>query len=425
VKKKQRVELRERADARKQSAREDVRAAKERSAERLEAALNILQTRDVLWEDRHIANLPEGGRALVRSLMDGPRIGRKLVEGVTRGAVVRLGGVPSVRPIETWSPRGKGRDSVFRSLCEHLTSKYPTPPFLWSAFDDAENAERLVPLVVHVAQGGSLFQFCKNGGLPFALTRAQCAEFMQSEAAFDVLSALRRVQVKTEGGDRRLFEVWRRLPTTRTLQTPALEAFGITVLRFLARNPFLNQAQIAPLCDYVYHRNRREPGFAMQGRTANALLRDMAAWHQELNTVRAEAKYTPVAFERSGFKSHRVEREAQGPVGKKGYSGQPQIWSITEILHSTDLQAEGRALHHCVSSYRWQIEAKQTSIWSLSATDEGMNTEKLATLEVNNRLSAVVQARGRYNRLTTAQEDKVVIAWALKNGLSVQYGKRW
>lgn len=424
MKKKQRVELREKANARKQYAREQVRAAEENKQQHLEAALHVLHTRDLDWEDRHIARLPEGGRQLVRSLMDGPRIGRKLVAGGTRDALVRLGGVAALRPVETWSPRGKGRDSVFRSLCEHLTSKYSTPPFLWSAFEDAENAERLVPLVLHVAQGGSLFQFCKDGGLPFPLTRAQCAEFLRSEAAFDVLSALRRVQVKTEGGDRRLFEVWRRLPTTRTLQTPDVEAFGITVLRFLARNPFLNQAQIAPLCDYVYHR-RREPGFSMQGRTVNALLRDMTAWHRELNTIRAEAKYTPVAFERSGFKSYRVEKEAQGPVGKKGFSGQPQIWSITEILHSTDLQAEGRALHHCVSSYRWQIEAKQTSIWSLSVTDVGLNSEKLATLEVNNRLSAVVQARGRFNRLTTPQEDKVVIAWALKNGLSVQYGKRW
>jgi hypothetical protein len=94
MRKKQRAEIRERADARKQYAREQVRVAEEKKAGLLEAARNVLHTRDILWEDRHIARLPEGPRRLLRGLLDGPRCGRKLVHGAPRDALVRLGEVP-------------------------------------------------------------------------------------------------------------------------------------------------------------------------------------------------------------------------------------------------------------------------------------------------------------------------------------------
>lgn len=425
MKRKQREAIRERADARKHSASERVREARERKAELEEAARNVLQTRDVTREDRALANLSPGGRALIKALMNGPSAGRRLVADSTRLVLSRLGDVQPVRPFGTWEPRGKGRNSVFRSLCEHLIAKYPTPPFLWSVFDDFDTVE-LVPLVVHVAQGGSLFQYCKEGKLPFPMTRAQCAEFMQSDTSLNVISALRRVQVKAEGGDRRLFEVWRRLPLMRSLQTPEWEAFSITVLRFFARNPLLDPAQISPLCDYVHGRYRDSTQFSMQGRTANALLRDMNQWHRDLNAARQEASYAPVAFERSGFKGYRVERtDNRAAPGKKGYTEQPQTWTVTEILSSIDLQAEGKALHHCVSSYRAQVEARHVSIWSLALEDVALNSEKVITLEVNNSMKSVVQARGKHNRLTTPQEDKVIMSWAARNGLAIQYGRRW
>lgn len=425
MKRKQREAIRERADGRKHRARERAREAQEKQQQQLEAARTALQTREVRWENRALRDVSPGGHALIKALLDGPPAGRRLISDATRLSLVRLGDIQAVRPLGTWQPRGKGRNSVFRSLCEHLVAKYPPPPFLWSVFDELDTAE-LVPLVVHVAQGGSLFHFCKEGKLPFPLTRAQCAEFLQSDMSLDVIAALRRVQVKAEGGDRRLFEIWRRLPMARRLQTPQVEAFGITLLRFFARNPLLDPAQIEPLCDYVYSRLRRDPHFSMQGRTANALLRDMAAWHRELHAARDESKQAPVAFNRSGFKSYRVERTDKRMLpGKRGYTEEPQIWSITEILSSTDLRAEGKTLHHCVYSYRSQVEAKHVSIWSLAVEDPALDVEKLVTLEVNNLMRAVVQARGKYNRMTSPQEDKVILAWAARNNLSVQYGRRW
>lgn len=425
MKKRQREEVRERADARKRCARERAREAAARQQVQAAAAQQSLLRGGINGAERSIQYLPEVAKGFVQRLLQGPSSGRRLVVSSQKAALARLAEVSPLRPIETWRPRGKGRDSVFRSLCEHLLTKYPTPPFLWSAFEDEVNGAELVPLVVHVAQGGSLFQFCKDGKLPFSLTRSQCAEFMQTSTSLGVLPALRRVQVKAEGGDRRLFEVWRRLPSVMRLQTPELESFGVTVLRFFARNPMLDPAQIGPLYDYVHHRYRLNPAFSMQGRTAQALLRDMAAWHQELNNVRLRRNETHVAFERSGFKQFRVQRKEKVPLGKGGKVGEAlHSWAVQEILSSKELMAEGRALRHCVYSYRWQVEAKRTSIWSLSGGLEGA-MEKLITLEVSNATRAIVQARGAHNRLTNTREDRVILEWASMNGLAVHYGKRW
>lgn len=427
MKRARREDLRARAETRQQRARECEKIVKERQAGLIEGARNSLVVREVIAEDRLLRGVDSAGaKSLIRGLLDGPKAGRKLVSLESRDALRLLGTVPHLRPLNEWKPRGKGRASIFRSLCEHLLARYPTPPFLWSVFDDEPNATTLVPLIAAIAAGGSLFQLCKAGGLPFELTRVQCADFLKSNTSFGVLAALRRVQVKAAGGDQRLFEVWRSLPRNRELASPTLEAFGVTVLGLLARNPLLDRERIGPLCDYVCHRQRFVPGFSLKGRSIEALLRDMDGWHRRLNASKAEAHRAPVAFEPSGFKGYKVEKaDTGGPVGKNGFSAEPRIWTVQEILSSTELRHEGQTLHHCVYSYADPVIARQTSIWSLLLTGPAGTSEKLVTLEVSNGTRSIVQARGKHNRLTTAQEDKVVLGWATRNGLTVQYGKRW
>src|SRR5690606_38750284 len=46
--------------------------------------------------------------------------------------------LPHVRSINDWMPSGKGRDTLFVSLCNHLFAKYITPRFIWSLLFDEE-----------------------------------------------------------------------------------------------------------------------------------------------------------------------------------------------------------------------------------------------------------------------------------------------
>lgn len=431
MKRRQREAFRARAEGQQQHAREVERVENDKKTKLAEAALQVLANQGTLWKDRVIARLDPGPRSFIRQLLEGPAAGRKLVLPSERDTLCRLARVEHLRPLATWKPQGKGRGSVFRSLCEHLLAKYPTPRFLWSAFaENDQNAALLMPLVVHVAGGGSLFQYCKSGRLPLALTRAQCLEFIETPAEFGIVSALRRVQVKAEGGDNQLFSVWRNLERNKMIGTATEEEFRLSVLRFFARNPMFSREQIAPVCDFVFRRFRENPAFSMQGRTVAALTRAMNEWHRELNQAGGGRRFPwqvddrpSVKFERSGFRSYRVEKE-DGKLAKRGFAN-VVVWTIQEIVSSEDLRAEGKALHHCVYSYRSEIEAKEKSIWSLSVSDEFTPSEKLITLEVNNKTKAIVQARGAHNRRTKPQEDRVIIEWARRNSLTVDYGNGW
>lgn len=87
-------------------------------------------------------------------------------------------------------------------------------------------------------------------------------------------------------------------------------------------------------------------------------------------------------------------------------------WTITEILTSQDLAAEGRLMHHCVYSYVNWVKDRIISIWSLRR-----DRERLLTVEVRNPNREIVQARGRYNRRATSPELNKLKRWASEAGL--------
>jgi hypothetical protein len=101
-----------------------------------------------------------------------------------------------------------------------------------------------------------------------------------------------------------------------------------------------------------------------------------------------------------------------------------QIWRIEEVLTGKELAAEGRRMGHCVYSYAWAIERRQTSIWTMTLEDGQGTTGRWAmlTIEVRNESRAVVQARGRFNRAATSAEHRILVRWAGQNGLSVNSG---
>jgi hypothetical protein len=326
-------------------------------------------------------------------------------------AVTRLMSLGPLRP--DWTPRGRGRDAVFRSLAAHQLARYPTPALLWSVFFDPF-VESLVPLVVHVAGGGSLFDYVRTADFPIPLTRRMCHDLLSTPFRGSLLQAVRRVEVRSVGGDDRLCHAWTRTRVAQEIGTRDEECFWLATLGWLAKAPLLDPSRVGPLVDYVAHRRAQDRSFTVNGRSAAAVLRGMLEWHRDLAR---EELVRGTVFQPSGFEPVELEVKQRDPAGAvhKG------VWRVGEILSSKDLLAEGRRMGHCVFSYARSIESGQTSIWSMTFEDGRGATGNWAmlTIEVRNELRRVVQARGRFNRAATTAEHQILLRWAGHNGLTI------
>ena len=335
----------------------------------------------------------------------------RLLDSRHRDAVTRLVRLPALRSLHDWSPRGKGAETLFRSLASHLLAKFPVPAIVWNAFHD-DNASRLVGLAAHVAGGGSLYEYAR-AELPIPLTRKMCHELLSTSADHKLLDAIRRVQARAAGVDARFYSAWRTTRYAQQIGSKADETFWYAVIEWFAKAPMLDPAEISPLFDYIDHRRREDPLFTMKGRSPLVLLRAMREWHGNLTKEQASIGriFPPSGFTAAEYTD--VRREPKNLVR--------ELWQISEVLTAKALSEEGRRMGHCVYSYAWRIDKGDTSIWSVQMEDGQGETGRwhMVTLEVRNDLRRVVQARGRFNRAMTPQEMRIIRRWAGLNGLVV------
>lgn len=407
--------MKQQNDTRKEYERRRREAAAERLARAEAATRRALAVESALARYSAKTSAPaEGTPPIAREVF---RRAPKLAVEPHAAAVRRMAKLSNVRPVAEWRPSGKGRDALFRSLGEHLLAKYRVPALFWSAFFDVE-ADKLVPLVVHVALGHSLYEFVKTARFGAPLTRRMCHELLTMPSRWSLLHAIRRVEVNAVGGNDRLFQAWMGTREARTLGGRVEEAFWMTVLEWLAKAPMLDPSRVGPLVDYIANRRRQDHDFSMSGRSILALTRAMNEWHRELATFRI---VRGTSFDPSGFRAFELDRSMRG--GDGGVAR--RIWRVEEVLSTKELAAEGRRMNHCVYSYAWSIEKKQTSIWSMTMEDGQGETGRWAmlTVEVRNESRRIVQARGRFNRPASSEEHAVLMAWAGANGLEVSLGK--
>jgi hypothetical protein len=326
------------------------------------------------------------------------------------------------RPISTWIPRGKGKITIFNSLCDHLLAKFPTPQFIWSAFweydissiriFDNEHIHKLplIKAIVGIASGDSFSKLCKAGHFPVPLTNRQCHNFLTSSANSTFMSALRRVQIHTWGGDIRLLRGLMDRDVGKRLGSIANEEFLDSVIAWMSKNPMFDFKQFHPMMDFIWSKKFEDPKFSMKGRSVIAVLRAMEEWHQDLTKRKI---ISGEQYKSSGLKPAHYEFNHRTSSGNY----ESFYYDINEILNSKDLQAEGKAQHHCVLSYSQSIVNGVCSIWSMK-----LNGTRSLTIEVRNR--SIVQARGNCNRQASSEEFKIMQRWASENNLSIQLS-RW
>ena len=152
-----------------------------------------------------------------------------------------------------------------------------------------------------------------------------------------------------------------------------------------------------------------QPYFSMRGRTVPSMLRLMKGWHRDLGVSDNTATFT---WARSPFKPWLLEEP------RRNEEETPRRWHMMELIDSAQLREEGISLHHCVRSYAYRCNCGTSSIWSLRIW-RGEKKRSMLTIEVDPKKRAIIQARGRANRLASGKPLKLLHEWANREGLAV------
>jgi hypothetical protein len=338
-------------------------------------------------------------------------LGAQLARPTLVVAVSDLLKLEPIRELKEWKPQGKSAEALFRSLGSHLLAKYPLPPFLWNGFMGSQRAW-FIPMIKHLALGGSLAQYIKTSNFPVKLTRKLCHDFLRTPADVGVIPALRGAQIRGLGGDNRLLAAVLATPLGSTLCVDqALEDFYQAMFHWFVNQPMLDPQQVAPMVDYIRHCRDNDVNYTLKGRTALTVMRAMEEWHAETARMGVIGHKGAAYFKPSGITGAEYDFTRDSSDGKV-----IEIWRISEILSAKELNEEGKRQGHCVFSYSRRIESGSCSIWTLSKEDNKSRKEHggvwyMLTLEVRNDTRQVVQARGRFNRPATAHEKNILSRW--------------
>ena len=322
-----------------------------------------------------------------------------------------------VRPLKQWRPKTYNMKKQFASLARHLWAQYDVPVFMDKAWLGGSSVQQQWYKDI-----GSGKNIRNSENLPISLTKMMAHHFLLAPDNYSIEGALRWGQVHALGGDKRLADA---LLETRIVEDFRDDDFWLSVFRFFVENPMLDTVHIGPIIDYIWNQKYEDrivfvgrgvaqevgpaqPNFTMRGRTVDALLRAVNAWHRQLGK---ETKSGNLQWVASGIKEFSFIEGSKETKNMK-------VWRIKELLNSQELIAEGRQMSHCVATYAQSCNTGKCSIWSLSLeTEEGM--AKLLTIEVSNSSKAIKQIRGKRNRLAANNEKAIIRRWASREEIEL------
>jgi hypothetical protein len=331
-------------------------------------------------------------------------------------AAIATHGRAWLRPLDDWKVVSNNPRRQFGSLVRHLFAKYPVPEFFDSVWFRRSRTQKWF---LHVGSGGSMR---KAERLYFPMTKREAHEFVLAPDDYTLEQALRWAQIRALGGSRRIVDA---VCGTRLGGQFVQNYFWGSVLRFFVQNPFLDTMHYGPIVDYIHNQKfeAREvfvrpgvaqqqppphPGFTLRGRTAEALLRQVGAWHEQLGR---EQRLGPAQWKSSGINGLSL---IEGHERSKNM----RRWTITELLNRDSLIDEGRAMSHCIATYARSCAHGRSSVWSMQC-ENAEGRQRVLTIEVRRPANMVMEARGRYNALPTPPAMRVLRQWTEKAGLSL------
>jgi len=316
-----------------------------------------------------------------------------------------LAACPWMRSPMTWRPRGKSRWSLFKSLACHVMSFWPIAPSLFSAFllahRDREGAAAIcVPLLVHIAKGGSRSEAVDKGLTPGPITRNGWHAFLNSPVDLDFIQAFRRAQLIGLGKNGRDAErlIQHRLGSSlrRTDEGKLYELFS-----WLARHDLdeLGDRDLSRVLRLIENKQREEPTWSLDGRTPRSVL---ALWKRELSMLEG-----PLLRRIAPTEPFPLPAKVLVLVDGQGPDTGDSSWTVDHITNFDALRREGRAMRHCVAWHALDVLEGRCSFWSLRHHDQ-----RRLTLEMDHLTEMIVQAKGKRNREPTEEEQAVLMRMA-------------
>lgn len=337
-------------------------------------------------------------------------------------ALVQLARVaPSfLRTPEDWSGSAASWQGGVHALAQHLVCAHPVPAFLgaaWYAADDAFAGAKRRWFAAHGA-GASL----RSLDLPVRLTRRMEHLALKSPPHLSIEHALRRAELLGLGAPPALAAA---VLAARPAQDLRHGAFWRTAWLFLIANAHaIPLDQVGPIVDFLHavrhqhvdvhttegvvRRPPPQPDFTLRGRTAASVMRLMDEWHRGLGAGGGD-----FGWPASGLRPLALEIPSVDPRRPL-----PTVWEIVELTSSDALHAEGRTLQHCVASYAWRCRQGLSQIFSIRRQGAG-SSRSMATVEVDPRQRAVVQARGLRNHRASGKALRLLHAWTARERLRI------
>lgn len=331
------------------------------------------------------------------------------------------------RPLKAWKPTSRNATRQFRSLLRHLFVEHePLPEFFDRAWLEGrmQSVQLSATSVAHREWYRQLGagQNLRKCHLPIPCTKKMAFYILQAPAESSMSEAIVWGQLRALGADDRLADAIAVMPAVADWQE---NKFWLSVFRWLIEQPMLDTRQVGPIIDYIHQRRfvpeqilladgriglgvPAEPGLSMRGRTVDTLLRRVESWHLSLAK---QKRHSARNWATIGLPALNL-REGDPKFGNS------KLWKIRELTSGSELTEEGRKLKHCVASYAQSCAQQRSSIWTMEL-QKSEGTEKLLTIEVRPGAHAIVQIRGRYNRLPTEQERRIIRLWAQQAKLSV------
>ena len=331
----------------------------------------------------------------------------------------------AVRDPAAWRPHLKTRDEgrLRLAAARHLFAVYPVSSALEGVWiDDAGLGADEVHLrrrwYAVAARGGSLH---KEAGANDWLTRKEVHAFLDPPAGLNFGEAQWHAVAGSYTDDT---AVALRIARSKINRTPRIDmAFWRAAARFFCANPAPVET-IDELCDYLADARRRDPTYALDGRTLNSLTRRMHAWYHDIAAIerieairlRARRRGVPGLAADKSWSGRALDDWEWTPSGRDAMADGTR-YVMRQLTRAEDLVMESRAMCHCVSSYAPKCIAGLASIWSLRRCTQD-RIERLLTIEVDAQGEAI-QVRGVCNRPARAGEQQVLERWAQARGISL------
>lgn len=312
-----------------------------------------------------------------------------------------------LRDVDSWEPLGSTPLRQFGSLARHLLASHPVPDFMDSVWlcASSREARQKQKWFRHLGLGFGI----RGTDIPLRLTKKAACHFMHAPDHYTVEQAFRWGQITGFGGNPTLVEA---VIATRLGHSFEHETYWEHIVRFFVFNAERLIDRIGPIVAYLqFHKCLlpAAPPLPMRRRIVNRLLERVAKWQPPIvvNHSPRSMKWTSIGV---GGLEHT---ESEG--------WQRRDWTVRELLDSSELVFEGRAMRHCVARYADRCARRESSIWSMTCYSH-LGYEHVLTIEVDPIARTIVQAKGRCNGPPPPRSRSVMLRWAERQGLRIAEG---